>query len=256
MGNQARCQQREGANTLRAWNVRIELTNKRVRLARRRRDRVVLRRLATHSTRSAGRARADRKIRGAWRCSERRAAVRSEAAARMTGRRVHAGGRGVLAPSMYLAWRGWDLGDPTLPQHACLAFDLGLQPKAKKSMFCLTRQNVAQTVVRSTPCPHRLALLTALFLCGALCGVWHLLSPPAVYVCLTTDVVPRGVFLATHVVFWGVCGNSCRAQRRVWHRPVHIWLNASMTGIVAARCDPAAAQWATVRVRIPVKMTE
>eukprot|EP00955_Chlamydomonas_euryale_P041120 351893-Chlamydomonas_euryale.AAC.32 len=33
-------------------------------------------------------------------------------------------------------------------------------------------------------------------------------------------------------------------------------LNASITGIVAARCDAAAAQWAVVRVGMPVKMTE
>eukprot|EP00955_Chlamydomonas_euryale_P085528 364104-Chlamydomonas_euryale.AAC.9 len=33
-------------------------------------------------------------------------------------------------------------------------------------------------------------------------------------------------------------------------------LNASMTGIVAARCDPAAAQWAVVRAGMPAKMTE
>eukprot|EP00955_Chlamydomonas_euryale_P070584 360793-Chlamydomonas_euryale.AAC.5 len=33
-------------------------------------------------------------------------------------------------------------------------------------------------------------------------------------------------------------------------------LNESMTGIVAARCGPAAAQWAVVRVGMPVKMTE
>eukprot|EP00955_Chlamydomonas_euryale_P087291 364282-Chlamydomonas_euryale.AAC.31 len=34
------------------------------------------------------------------------------------------------------------------------------------------------------------------------------------------------------------------------------WLHAYMTGIVAARCDPAAAQWVVVRVGMPVKMTE
>eukprot|EP00955_Chlamydomonas_euryale_P050646 354621-Chlamydomonas_euryale.AAC.3 len=33
-------------------------------------------------------------------------------------------------------------------------------------------------------------------------------------------------------------------------------LNKSMTGIVTARCDPAAAQWAVVWVGMPVKMTE
>eukprot|EP00955_Chlamydomonas_euryale_P085889 364173-Chlamydomonas_euryale.AAC.11 len=32
-------------------------------------------------------------------------------------------------------------------------------------------------------------------------------------------------------------------------------LNASMTGIVAVRCDPAAAQRAGVRVGMPIKMT-
>eukprot|EP00955_Chlamydomonas_euryale_P013375 144276-Chlamydomonas_euryale.AAC.2 len=30
--------------------------------------------------------------------------------------------------------------------------------------------------------------------------------------------------------------------------PVHIWVNASMMEIVLACCDPAAAQWAVVRV--------
>eukprot|EP00955_Chlamydomonas_euryale_P014775 158707-Chlamydomonas_euryale.AAC.1 len=33
-------------------------------------------------------------------------------------------------------------------------------------------------------------------------------------------------------------------------------LNASMAGIVAALYDPAAAQWAVVRVGVPVKMTD
>eukprot|EP00955_Chlamydomonas_euryale_P042892 352443-Chlamydomonas_euryale.AAC.2 len=33
-------------------------------------------------------------------------------------------------------------------------------------------------------------------------------------------------------------------------------LNESMTGIVAVRCGPAAAQWVVVRVGMPVKMTE
>eukprot|EP00955_Chlamydomonas_euryale_P089476 364469-Chlamydomonas_euryale.AAC.14 len=32
--------------------------------------------------------------------------------------------------------------------------------------------------------------------------------------------------------------------------------NASMTGIVAARCDPATTQWTVMRVGMPTKMTE
>eukprot|EP00955_Chlamydomonas_euryale_P061352 358007-Chlamydomonas_euryale.AAC.8 len=51
------------------------------------------------------------------------------------------------------------------------------------------------------------------------------------------------------------CDWCPRSVRQV-HGQFAYGLDVSMVGIVAARCDPAAAQWAVVRVGMRVKKTD